>query len=194
MSHWFQGWKLQPNAPRGPVDDEYRQLRWLKPYRIGIARSVLSMFGVVVFMIPMYITIIVLLSPGTALVPRLVITGSFALITTGVGIVVARLFATGVYVNDLGIRVISTRGLTALPWSDVADISSADGRVRVLGLPLVHTQGHFVVVTTRDHGPVRTPVTSTGLDFFGRAEAYDAAALALERRWRDAGGEARRAT
>jgi hypothetical protein len=194
VSHWYSGWKFWPEAPKGPVGAAYRQLTWLRPYRPGFPRILLSVIGVIGFLIPMYSAIIVLLNPSSPLVPRLLVAGSVGLIAAGVGILVARFFATGIYVNDLGIRVVTMRGMVSLPWTDVADVSNSDGRTGVLGLPFGSTNGHVVVLTTRDSGPVTTPVTSTGLDFVGRDEAYDAAALAVERWWRDAGEAQRKDT
>ena len=191
MSHWFSGWKLVPDNPKGPVGREYHQIRLLRPYRPGLPRIVLSILGVVVFLIPMYSSLIILLGSGTPLIPRLLIAGSFALIAFGIGILVSRFFTAGVYVNDNGIRIVMMRKMLSVPWGEVVDVSSAASRTEVLGIPFARTTGHVVVVTTRDGGPVRTPVISTGLDFLGRLEAYDAAALAVERWWRDAGEEAR---
>lgn len=191
MNHWFSGWKLWPDSPKGPVDGAYRQTAWLRPYRPGAPRILLSVAGVLVFMLPMYSAIIILLTPGVPLVPRLLVVASLALIAFGIGILVARFFASGVYVNDNGLRLVTLRGMQSLSWREVADISSAQARTPIMGLPFARAPGELVVVTMRDTGPVRTTMTSTGLDFVGRPEAYDAAALAVERWWRDAGGEAR---
>jgi hypothetical protein len=194
VSHWFSGWKLIPDSPKGPVDGAYRQVKLMRPYRPGFPRILMSAMGVVVFLIPMYSAIIILLSPGTPLVPRLLFAGSLALIASGTAILVSRLFSAGVYVSDGGLRIVTIRRMLSIPWSDVADVSSATSRTEILSVPFAKTTGQLVVVTTRDGGPLRTPVTSTGLDFLGRAEAYDAAALALERWWRDAGEDARNAS
>jgi Bacterial PH domain len=163
----------------------------MRPYRPGAPRILLSILGVIVFMIPMYSAIIILLAPGLPLVPRLLVVGSFALVATGIGVLVARFFAAGVYVNDDGLRLVTLRGMRSMPWGEVADISSAEARTPILGVPFARTPGQLVVVTLRDTGPVRTTMTSTGLDFVGRPEAYDAAALTVERWWRDAGSDAR---
>ena len=185
MSHWFSGWKLWPDVPKGPVDHAYQQLEWIRPYRPGFPRLVLSAIGVLVFMLPMLSVIIVLLSPGTSLIFRLVFAGSFALIAFGVATLVGRIFATGVYVNDLGLRILTVRGMVSHRWTEVVDVSSAPGRVKVLGLPFVRKTGEAVIVTSRDGGPIVTPLTSLGLDFLGRREGYEAAALTTERWWRD---------
>jgi hypothetical protein len=142
-------------------------------------------------MVPMYSAIIFLLAPGLPLVPRLLVVGSFTLVAFGIGVLVARFFASGVYVSDDGLRLVTLRGMRSMPWREVADVSSAQARTPVLGVPFARTHGQQVVVTMRDTGPVQTTMTSTGLDFVGRSEAYDAAALTVERWWRDAGGEAR---
>lgn len=185
MSHWFEGWRLRPRTPQGPVGSAYRQVRWIRPYRPGPWRIALFLLGGIVFFIPMFSSLMILLTAEAALLPRLLVAGSLGLVAFGTGVIVGRLFATGVYVNDFGVRILTTSGLVTLPWSEVADLSDATARAPVLGVPFLPSTGRAVILTTRDGGPMRTPVTSRGLDFLGRAEAYDAAALALERWWRD---------
>jgi hypothetical protein len=45
----------------------------------------------------------------------------------------------------------------------------------------------MVVITTRDAGPIATPLRRGGPDFLGRGEAFTMASMAIERWWRDAG-------
>jgi len=193
MSHWYSGWKIWPDSPQGPVDDDYHQIKWLRPYRPGFPRLFLTSVGLVVVLIPMFLSVVALLDTGTPVVQRLLVSGAFGLIAFGIGSLTGRLFAAGVYVNDAGIRLATIRKVQSIPWQGVADVSNSTGRTPLLGLPFARVAGELVVVTTPDSGPAPTPVTSTGLDFFGRSEAYDAAALAIERWWRDAGSEARAA-
>jgi len=185
VSHWFSGWKLQPDDEPGPVDEKYHQRAWLRPYRAGALRFFLSGVGVLLFFLPMYTAIIVLFNPDTVVSTRLLTAGSLVLIAIGLGGLVGRFFSTGVYVNDNGIRIVTVRRMISLPWTKIADVSNASGPVRLCGIPLIRMNGECVVVTTVDDGPVRTPMTSRSLDFLGRAESFDAAALAVERWWRD---------
>ncbi|MEO8329878.1 MAG: PH domain-containing protein [Candidatus Nanopelagicales bacterium] len=191
MSHWFSGWRLQPDASPGPLDAAFSQRALIRPYRPGPLRHLASAVGVIVVLIPMYSAIIVLFNPENQLFIRLITALSLGLIACGLGTLVGRLFATGVYVNDSGLRVVTMRRMVSVPWSRVVDVSTTAARLPLLGFPAVRSVGNAVFVTTRDGGPIRTPVTSRSMDFLGRSEAFDAAALAVERWWRDAGADAR---
>jgi hypothetical protein len=187
VSHWRSGWKFWPDSPKGPVDDAFRQVAWVRPYRVGFPRvAAVVLLGLLVS----YVAsggVLVLFSPGPPLLER----GLFALVmlpvAVGLGVLVGRLFASGVYVNDEGLRLVTARRTLTARWPEVVDVSDVEGGVGLLGLPAPRLPGRVVVVTLRDLGPVRTPLTSAGPDFLGRAEAYAMAAGAVERWWRDAG-------
>jgi hypothetical protein len=186
VSHWYQGWgRPRSSKPTGPVDNAYRQIKWIRLYRPGPWRIGLFFLGLVALFFPMLIALLIVLLSPAGIVPRLLMGGSLGLIAFGIGTLVNRVYSTGIYVNDSGIRLYTVRGTLTVPWSAVADVSGTDTHVGLLGFPLMRVLGHAVVVTTRDGGPVLTPLTSRGLDFLGRAQAYDAAALAAERWWRD---------
>ncbi len=185
MSHWFEGWRPQPDRKKRPVDGAYRQVRWVRPYRPGPWRVLAFLVGCVAVMIPLLVGLLVLLASTSPLVPRLIIAGCFCMISFGFGTLTGRVLSSGVYVNDDGLRLFTMRNTVTVPWSEVADVSGSRSRVCILGVPFLRADGEAVVVTTRDRGPTRTQVTSKGLDFLGRAQSYDAAALALERWWRD---------
>jgi hypothetical protein len=178
MSHWFSGWKFWPDRPQGPVDDAYRQVKWIRPYRPGPIRIAISLAGVLFTTAPSFLTIGALLSPGPV-VDRLIVATAFGLITAGLMIAITRFFAVGVYVNDAGVRIMTLRTVVVYPWRLVADVSTtgnpADG------------QGGRVIITVRDVGPLATPVHRSSPDFLGRPEAFAMASLAIERWWRDAG-------
>jgi hypothetical protein len=180
MSHWFTGWKFWPDRAKGPVDDAYRQVAWVRPYRPGPLRVTIAVLGILVTTLPALIAFSTLLSPGP-FAPRLVYSTAFGLIATGLAIAFTRFFAVGVYVNDAGIRILTMRAVAVFPWRLVADVSTAS---RGSG---PDAAGDRVVVTLRDGGPVAAPVHRHSPDFLGRPEPFAMAALAIERWWRDAG-------
>jgi hypothetical protein len=187
MSHWRSGWKLWPDRPKGPVGSDYQQVDWIRPYRPGYLRVFASAVGLVVFFIPFLMSIIVFLASTGSLIARFLVSLSLALIATGFLILVGRLFAAGVYVNDFGLRVVTITSMRTWMWDQIADVSTAPGKAPCLGINVVPVRANVVYATTVELGPHPTPVTSVSLDFLGRAEAFDAAALAIERWWRDAG-------
>ena len=191
MSHWRSGWRLWPDRPKGPVGSDYRQVEWIRPYRPGYLRVLASGVGLVVFFLPFLMSLVVFLASTGPILPRLFVSISLALVATGLLILVGRLFAAGVYVNDFGLRIVTISSMRTWKWEQIADVSTAPGKAAFLGVGLAHVRAQIVYATTADSGPRPTPVTSVNLDFLGRAEAFDAAALAIERWWRDAGTVAR---
>lgn len=187
MSHWRSGWKFWPEPPQGPVDDAYHQVQWIRPYRIGFPRvaAVLGL-GLVVSQVAV-VGVVALLGAGGPLLDRLLVATAALLVAFGLGVLVARIYASGVYVNDHGLRLVTARRTLTVPWSEVVDVSEVSGRLGVLGLPLPAARGRAVVLTLRDLGPVRTQVTSVGADFLGRPEAYAMASGSVERWWRATG-------
>ena len=187
MSHWRSGWKLWPDRPRGPVGSDYRQVEWMRPYRPGYLRVLASGIGMVIFFLPFLSSLVVFLASTGPVIPRLLVSLSLALIATGCLILVGRLFAAGIYVTDFGVRIVTMTKMLSWQWDQVADVSTTSAKAPLLGVPLLPVTADAVFITTADAGPIRTPVTSKSLDFLGRTEAFDAAALAVERWWRDAG-------
>ncbi|HUV47861.1 MAG TPA: hypothetical protein VMX11_02685 [Actinomycetes bacterium] len=180
MSHWFTGWKLWPDRPKGPVGAAFRQVTWIRPYRPGPLRVAVAIIGIFVTVVPAFLAFSVLLSPGPV-TARLVYGGAFGLIATGLAITFARFFAVGVYVNDAGVRILTMRAMAVHPWRLVTDVSTTPAKGRPEGT------GDRVVITVRDTGPVATPVHRRSPDFLGRPEQFQMASLAIERWWRDAG-------
>jgi hypothetical protein len=178
MSHWFSGWKFWPERPKGPVDDAYRQVAWIRPYRPGPIRVAISLIGVLLTTAPSFLAIGALFGTGP-LLDRLVVGTAFGLITAGLMIAITRFFAVGVYVNDAGVRILTLRTVAVFPWRLVTDVSTT-------GDPAAG-DGNRVVITVRDVGPLATPVHRRSPDFLGRPETFAMASLAIERWWRDAG-------
>ena len=180
MSHWFTGWKFWPERPRGPVGADYRQVKWIRPYRPGPVRVLITVLGLFVTVLPAFTAASILLSPGPVLV-RLLYALLFALPTIGLAIAVTRFLAVGVYVNDAGVRILTMRAIAVYPWRSIADVSTRSRD------PEDATEGDLVVITPRDSGPISTPVYRRSPDFLGRREAFVMASMAIERWWRDAG-------
>ncbi len=179
MSHWYTGWKLWPDRPKGPVGDAYRQVTWIRPYRPGPLRVLVAIIGIFITTAPAFLSFSALLSPGPVMA-RLVYGVAFGLIATGLAIAVTRFFAVGVYVNDAGVRILTMRAMAVYPWRLVTDVSTTSVADDPAGA------GKRVVITVRDEGPIATPVHRRSPDFVGRPEPFAMASLAIERWWRDA--------
>ncbi len=173
------GWKFWPEKPPGPVDDAFVQKNWVRPYRPGPFRVAMAL---IVFAVTVYATfagvIAVLTTPtglgrSIALVITVAIAGSLAMLGS-------RIMATGVWVNDFGVRIYGLVRSERIAWDAITDVRRVRGPTRVLGSPL-RGAGDTVWIVLLDGSDRETPVTSRGPDFLGRAEAYDMAAGAVER-------------
>lgn len=181
MSYWRSGWRFWPEPAKHPVGAAYRQVRWVRPYRPGFPRVMaVALLALIVSQVAV-VAVLILVTPGAPLVDRLLLGSAALAATVGVGMLLGRTFASGVYVNDAGLRLVTVRRTLTAGWGEVVDVSDVEGRQALLGVPILSLSGRAVVVTFRDLGPVRTPLTSVGPDFLGRAEAYDMAAGAVER-------------
>jgi hypothetical protein len=98
--------------------------------------------------------------------------------------ITSRVLAVGPYVTDRLLRQTRVLSLTEVAWDDIADVRRVHGRVPLLGIG-PHVDGERVVVVLRDGRDLVTTVTTASPDFLGRAEAYDVAALAVERWWHE---------
>jgi cytochrome c biogenesis protein CcdA len=85
----------------------------------------------------------------------------------GLVTMLARSWQVGTYVSDHGVRDITFRRTTQVPWSDVTSIESDRRRVQL---------------NTR-FDSVSPHVARHGLDFIGRHEAYDMAVDRLTNWW-----------
>jgi hypothetical protein len=189
VSYWRSGWKFWPDRPPGPVGDAYRQVTWIRPYRPGFPR-VATVLGLALLLAYFAAgALLVLLAPGLPLIERAAVALVIVPVVVGLSVLVGRLFASGIYVNDYGLRLVTVRRTLTSRWNEVVDVSDVRARAGVLGWPAPRVPADSVVVTLRDLGPIQTPVSSVGADFVGRREAYDMAAGAVERWWRDAGLE-----
>ena len=184
MSHWYTGWKFWPDRPKGPVGSDYRQVKWIRPYRPGPLRILITGIGLFITVLPALIAVGALLAQGP-LIPRVTYALIFGLPAAGLMIAVTRFLAVGVYVNDAGVRIMTMRDVSVFPWRLVTDVST-----RTRGTD-AEAEGDLVVITVRDVGPLSTPVRRMSPDFLGRSEAFLMASMAIERWWRDAGAMGR---
>jgi hypothetical protein len=189
VSYWRSGWKFWPDRPQGPVGDAYRQVSWIRPYRPGFPRVAIVLGLALLLAYFAAGALLVLLAPGLPLLERAGVTLVVVPVVVGLSVLVGRLFASGIYVNDYGLRLVTVRRTLTTRWNEVVDVSDVRARAGILGWPVPRVPADSVVVTLRDLGPIQTPVSSVGADFVGRREAYDMAAGAVERWWRDAGLE-----
>lgn len=188
----------EPDREPGPLDEAYRQTRWLRPYRPGpwrlalcLAILVLLLFMTMVSLIAAYASVSFLELGLRAVIAAAVYVG---LVWT-----VFRVYLSGVWVTDDGVRMVRPFSTRMWAWRDIADVRSVPGSTRLLGSP-VRVEGHAVFLVLSDGTDVETPLSNRSGDFLGRPEAYDMAATAVEgwleqhrRRGGGRGGGGRRA-
>jgi hypothetical protein len=97
----------------------------------------------------------------------------------------ARILSVGVYATDTLMRQNRVVSAVECDWADVVDVRRVASRVRVLGIG-PRAEGERVVVILRDGDEIATTITTHSPDFLLRPEAYDQAALAVERWWEEA--------
>lgn len=171
----YQFW---PEKEPGPVDEAYRQTRWLRPYRPGPYRVAVCLFLLALLM---YATMVSLLAVyGSGGIPelglRIIIAG---VVYAGLVLAAVRAFLSGVWVTDAGVRVVRPLSTRVWTWADIADVRSVPGPTRLLGTP-VRVGGNSVFLVLSDGTDVETPLADRSADFLGRAEAYDMASSAVE--------------
>ncbi len=180
------GWLHRRVDPDRPLDGAYVQRGWARLYRPGPWRAAAA---VVVSVVACALAFLALVSMSAAvgLFTRLVV----ALLGIGlVGAVLwfgARVLAAGVYVTDHAVRLTGLRRHRVLAWDDVVDVRRVPTASRALGIG-PRTDATAVVMVDRGGDDVMTPLNSVSADFLGRAEAFDMAALGLERWWHDSTG------
>ena len=99
-----------------------------------------------------------------------------------------RVLSAGVYVTDFGVRLLTLRTERVHAWTEIADVRRVSVSKRPLGL-LPTREAQCVVMVSRGGDDIDAHLSTVGPDFFGRPEAYDIAALSLERWWRDGRGQ-----
>ncbi len=173
------GWKFWPERPQGPVDGAFVQRGWVRPYRPGPLRVTLASVVWAACAYASFVGFLSVLAEPSA-VGRIVT----AVIATAVGgslaLLGSRIMATGVWVNDFGVRLHGLVRSESLAWSNVADVRRVEAETRVLGTP-VRRSGQTLWLVLVDGSDRETALTDRGPDFLGRAEAFDMAAGAVER-------------
>ena len=98
MSTWFTGWKFWPDRPQGPVGASYRQVKWIRPYRPGPMRWLVTCLGLIITALPTMLAMGALLWLATRFLPALA-SGAHSLeqavalfIVIGAGIAIYGLF------------------------------------------------------------------------------------------------------
>ena len=173
------GWKFWPEREPGPVDDAFVQARWVRPYRPGPARVLLTFLIGAVTVFTGFVGFLSVLAEPTPwarlanLAITVVVSGSLAALGS-------RVLSVGVWVNDFGVRILGLVHSEELAWPKVADVRRVRAPARFLGSPL-RRGGDTVWLVLVDGTDRETPLSDVGPDFLGRAEAYDMAAGAVER-------------
>lgn len=174
--------KPDPNAP---VDAAYRQVRPVRVTGRGPARLAVLALGSLA--VTMAAASAVLGAVATGLNTVTLITA--AVCATGVALVM-RGWIVGTYVTDADVRVDRVFTRTRLAWPEVSTVQRTEGRWPWLGLPW-RSQAQGVVLVDAAGHVHRTHVYSTSPDLWLRPEAYDMAALRLQR-WSAESGQAPR--
>ena len=181
----FRVFDRDPDRHR-PLDGDYVQVTPVRLHRPGPWRTLL-------------VVVLAAVTTWTALAAAVAVAGAhglgvklvvLAVAMVPVGLLIwitSRVLAVGTYVSDRYLRQTRVLSLTDVDWVDIADVRRVPGRVRLLGIgPAV--DGERVLVVLRDGSDLATTVTTASPDFLGRGEAYDQAALAVERWWTETRG------
>lgn len=177
-------WFLWPRPdPHAPVDGDDEQVRWVRVTRPGPWR--------LAFLLPVSVLVVTLLAAlvpaaaqATQPVERVAVLVAAGLASGAVLVLLMRAWVVGTYVNDRGVKVAGTWRTTVVRWHDVSAVYRGSGSARLLGLPVRRVAVRVDLVRT-DGSVVPTHVTSVSPDLLGRPEAFDMAALRLQRWWED---------
>lgn len=178
----FRTYPRDPDRHR-PVDRDYVQVKPVRLHRPGPWRTALvAALAIIAAWTSLAAVLAVTVAQG--LVAKLIV---LAIVCVPVGLVfwaTARILSVGVYATDTWMRQNRVTSALECDWADVVDVRRVAARVRVLGVG-PRTDGERVVVVLRDGDEIATTITTHSPDFLLRAEAYDQAALAVERWWQE---------
>ncbi|MCD9145933.1 PH domain-containing protein [Streptomyces albireticuli] len=166
-------------APAGPAPEAYLpyedRSRRRRPYRVGPWRVG---GAALVLLLASYVLFSALIIAVAGSLP-----GAGVCLAVAVLLIVAavRLVHVGLWLSPEGLRQVRLLSSTVLPWSEVAEVRTAQQPVRWLGLPRT-VQGQALVVVRTQGEPVVTVVTDHGADFLGGPERFAGAVAAVERR------------
>jgi hypothetical protein len=176
----FRVFDRDPDRHR-PLDRDYVQKAYVRLHRPGPWRTALV---VVLAFTCAWASLAVVLAVTVArtLPAKLVVVAVAALPLMLLYLLTARILSVGVYANDWSLKQNRVRTAYEADWADVVDVRRVVDRVRFLGVgPRV--DGQRVVVVMRDGDEISTTITTHSPDFLLRDEAFDQAALAVERWW-----------
>ncbi len=181
----FRVFDRDPDRHR-PVDGDYVQSAYIRLHRPGPWRTALV---VVLAFTTAWASLAVVLAVTVARTfpAKLTVLAVAALPLMVLYLLTARILSVGVYANDRSLKQNRVRSAYEADWVDVVDVRRVVERVRVLGLG-PRTDGERVVVVMRDGDEIATTITTHSPDFFLRPEAFDQAALAVERWWQQSRG------
>ena len=176
----FRVFDRDPDRHR-PLDRDYVQSTFVRLHRPGPWRTALV---VLLAFTAAWASLAAVLAVTVARTfpAKLVVVGVVALPLVALYLLTARILSVGVYANDWTLKQNRVGTAYEGDWADVVDVRTVQDRVRLLGLgPRV--DGRRVVVVMRDGDEIATTITTHSPDFLLRPEAFDQAALAVERWW-----------
>jgi hypothetical protein len=179
----FRVFDRDPDRHR-PVDGDYVQTAYVRLHRPGPWRT--ALFVVLAFTAAWgSLAVVLAVTVARTLPAKLVVLAVAALPLMLLFWITARVLSVGVYANDRSLKQNFVRTAVECDWDDVVDVRRVADRVRLLGIG-PRSDGERVLVILRDGDEVATSITTHSPDFFLRAEAFDQAALAVERWWEHA--------
>ncbi|MGD9956980.1 MAG: hypothetical protein AB7O74_04820 [Candidatus Nanopelagicales bacterium] len=176
----FRVFDRDPDRHR-PLDREYVQSSFVRLHRPGPWRTALV---VLLAFTAAWASLAAVLAVTVARTfpAKLVVVGVVALPLVALYLLTARILSVGVYANDWTLKQNRVGTAYEGDWADVVDVRTITDRVRLLGVG-PHVDGQRVVVVMRDGDEIATTITTHSPDFLLRPEAFDQAALAVERWW-----------
>ena len=169
---WFLWSRPDPHAR---VDEAFRQVRALRVSPRGPIRLAVLVAGSALVTIVMGTAVMAAAASGLAW--PTVVGGAVA--ATGLFLLL-RGWVVGTYVSDDALTIETMLRRRSLPWSGVSAMRVAEMACPFLGLPL-GVSARRVIVTDYSGFEHGTHVYSTSPDYWLRPEAFDMAALRLER-------------
>lgn len=161
--------------PDAPLDAAYQQTRRVRVTPRGPLRLAVLVVG----------TLLVAIGAGSAILAGLS-TGSLAAAFVASAVVglalvlVLRGWVLGTYVTDTAVTIERAFVRVTVPWTEIVSVDVLDGRRGFLGLP-IRTRARCCNLRLADGSHEPTHIYSTSPDLWLRPEAFDMAALRLER-------------
>ncbi len=176
----FRVFDRDPDRHR-PVDGDYVQTSYVRLHHPGPWRT--ALFVVLAFTAAWgSLAVVLAVTVARTFPAKLVVLAVAALPLMLLFWITARVLSVGVYANDRSLKQNFVRTAVECDWDDVVDVRRVADRVRLLGIG-PRTDGERVLVILRDGDEVATSITTHSPDFLLRAEAFDQAALAVDRWW-----------